>query len=130
MTSLSLALDASRVGVMDKYSDPFPPNKADYHQISINHKRVVRTAKEDANGLRKAGIKFEVFWERTLEEFSSTRLLTFYLLICAPLAVHLNYIQIRCFIQADKKLVELLGSTDVIGGQITSEPGFHNVYGD
>lgn len=131
ITSFSFALHASRVGVMDRYSDPFPPDQADDHQICIKHKKVVRTAKEDANGLRKTGIKLEVFWVRTLKEFSLTcRLLTFDFLICAPLVAYLNYIQIRCFIQADKKLVELLGSTEITGGQITSETGLHNVYGD
>jgi hypothetical protein len=33
MTSLSLALHASRVGMIDKYSDPFPPDQADDHQL-------------------------------------------------------------------------------------------------
>ena len=34
MTSLSLAVHASRVGVMVKYSEPFPPDQADDHQKS------------------------------------------------------------------------------------------------
>jgi hypothetical protein len=61
MTNLSLAVHASRVGVMVKYSEPFPPDQANDHQISISHKKVVRTAKEDANGLRKTGEKLQVF---------------------------------------------------------------------
>lgn len=32
MTSLSLAVHDSRVGVMVKYSEPFPPDQADDHQ--------------------------------------------------------------------------------------------------
>ena len=46
---------------MDKYSDPFPPIQSDGRQITINHDEIVRTAKEDANGLSKTGEKLQVF---------------------------------------------------------------------
>jgi hypothetical protein len=54
MTNLSLALHASRVGVIDRYSDPFPPDQADDHQIGIttqesgtNRKRRRERSEED-----------------------------------------------------------------------------------
>ena len=88
---------------------------------------MLQTTEEDADCLRKTSEELQVFWMGDVRRVQfDLQVLTFYLLVSLPLAINLDNIQIRRFIQADKKLVGLLSRADA--SQIVSELALHNVY--